>query len=151
MRTIRTKSAKILMIYLPRLLAIVKQRANSVIIGGLPGSRRVTVISNKVAKWIDPNFSLLELLAANSMWRSHLKNLWRILCESCPSSGVRAYTTATREVLAPAAWRPTTVARIPRTANAVARLRPVGPAPTIRTSVVVVRIVLKAFHFCAAQ
>jgi hypothetical protein len=40
---------------------------------GLLGNRRVTVISNKVAKWIDPNFSLLELLAANSMWCSHLK------------------------------------------------------------------------------
>jgi len=35
-----------------------------------------------VAKWIDPNFSLLEVLVANSMWRSRLKNLWRILCES---------------------------------------------------------------------
>jgi hypothetical protein len=32
-----------------------------------------------VAKWIDPNFSLLEALVANSMWRSRLKNLWRIL------------------------------------------------------------------------
>jgi len=32
-----------------------------------------------VAKWIDPNFSLLEVLVANSMWRSRLKNLWRIL------------------------------------------------------------------------
>jgi tricorn protease-like protein len=25
-------------------------------------------------------------LVANSIWRSHLKNSWRILCESCPSS-----------------------------------------------------------------
>jgi hypothetical protein len=39
-----------------------------------------------VAKWIDPNFSLLEVLVANSMWRSRLKNLWRILCESFSSS-----------------------------------------------------------------
>ncbi len=46
----------------------------------------MAIISNNVAKWIDPNFSLLEVLVANSMWRSHLKNLWRILCESCPSS-----------------------------------------------------------------
>jgi hypothetical protein len=46
----------------------------------------MAIISNNVAKWIDPNFSLLEVLVANSIWRSHLKNLWRILCESCPSS-----------------------------------------------------------------
>ena len=46
----------------------------------------MAIISNNVAKWIDPNFSLLEVLVANSMWRSHLKNLWWILCESCPSS-----------------------------------------------------------------
>jgi hypothetical protein len=39
-----------------------------------------------VAKWIDPNFSLLEVLVATSMRRSRLKNLWRILCESCSSS-----------------------------------------------------------------
>jgi integrase len=35
-----------------------------------------------VAKWIDPNFSLLEVLVANSIWCSRLKNLWQILCES---------------------------------------------------------------------
>jgi hypothetical protein len=46
----------------------------------------VAVISNNVAKWIDPNFSLLKVLVANSMWRSHLKNLWLILCESFSSS-----------------------------------------------------------------
>jgi integrase len=39
-----------------------------------------------VAKWIDPNFSLLEALVANSIWCSRLKKPWRILCESCPSS-----------------------------------------------------------------
>jgi hypothetical protein len=39
-----------------------------------------------VAKWIDPTFSLLEALGANSFWCSHLKNLWRILCESFSSS-----------------------------------------------------------------
>jgi hypothetical protein len=32
-----------------------------------------------VAKWIDPTCSLLEALVAHSFWRSHLKNLWRIL------------------------------------------------------------------------
>jgi hypothetical protein len=46
----------------------------------------VAIISNNVGKWIDPNFSLLEVLIANSMWRSRLKNLWRILCESFSSS-----------------------------------------------------------------
>jgi hypothetical protein len=49
--------------------------------------RVLTAISNNVAKWIDQNFSLLEVLVANSIWCSHLKNLWRILCESCPPSG----------------------------------------------------------------
>jgi hypothetical protein len=39
-----------------------------------------------VAKWIDPNFSLLEALVANSIWCSRLKKPWRILCESCPLS-----------------------------------------------------------------
>jgi hypothetical protein len=43
-----------------------------------------------------------------------------------------------REVLAPAASRSTTVVSIPRTANAVASVSPVGPAPTIRTSVLAV-------------
>src|SRR5215467_2516381 len=35
-----------------------------------------------------PNFSLFEVLVANSMWRSHLKNFWRILYESFSSSGL---------------------------------------------------------------
>jgi integrase len=42
----------------------------------------VAIISNNAAKWINPNFSLLEVLVANSIWCSRLKNLWRILCES---------------------------------------------------------------------
>ena len=33
-------------------------------------------------KWINPTCSMLEVLVAHSIWRSHLKNLWRILCES---------------------------------------------------------------------
>jgi hypothetical protein len=48
------------------------------------------LLADNVSKWIDPNFSLFEVLVANSMWRSHLKNLWRILCESYSTSNLHS-------------------------------------------------------------
>src|SRR5215218_9136556 len=51
------------------------------------------------------------------------------------NSSVRAWITAAREVLAPPAALSTRTTSTPRACSAVASVRPTGPAPTMRTSV----------------
>src|SRR5262249_20604382 len=51
------------------------------------------------------------------------------------TSSVRACTTAAREVLAPSARRSSSTRSTPLFARVAARARPVGPAPTMTTSV----------------
>jgi hypothetical protein len=53
------------------------------------------------------------------------------------TSRVREYTTDAREVFCPCSWLSMTVTSRPRATSETAAVRPVGPAPTTSTSVVV--------------
>jgi hypothetical protein len=51
------------------------------------------------------------------------------------TSSVRAFTPAAREVFAPSACLSMSMTFVPLSSNDAARVRPVGPAPTMSTSV----------------
>src|SRR6266542_1693230 len=53
------------------------------------------------------------------------------------TSRVREYTTEARDVFCPSSWSSTTVTWRPRASSETVAVRPVGPAPTTSTSVVV--------------